>query len=210
MKALLFLLVATSPLLLDAGSALGDDGPQERRYRLGATLYAFAVPEQPDFLVVVAPVDIRWFHLEGRYNYESLHTGALFVGLTGRTGDRLRLEATAMLGGLMGDIDGVAPALRCVLTVWRIDVSAEAEYVIDFADASASFFYSWSELGISPLPWLRMGVVGQRTRILNNGLDIQRGLFVGATLLRAINITFYELNLGWIAPTYVGALGVNF
>jgi len=60
------------------------------------------VPNQPDFVMVVVPADIRWFHLEGRYNYESLRTGSLFVGVNAGTGDKLRLDVTGMFGGVFG------------------------------------------------------------------------------------------------------------
>ncbi len=42
-----------------------------------------------------------------------------------------------------------------------------------------SFFYSWSELSVSPVDWFRFGLVGQRTRAYQTDVDIQRGLLVG-------------------------------
>jgi hypothetical protein len=196
--------------LLSSGAALAADGSAEGRSRVAATLYGYSVPDEPDFLMLVAPADIRWLHIEARYNYEDLRTGSFFVGTTGRSGDRVKLEGTAMVGGVFGTVDGVAPALRFTLLVWKIDFFIEAEYVIDLRDTGASFFYSWSELGVSPLPRLRLGLIGQRTRVIANDLEFQRGVFVGVNPIAAITLTAYVLNLGWISPTYVGAFGVAF
>ena len=180
------------------------------KWGAGATAYGYVVPDQPDFVMVVAPVDFRRLHLEGRYNYEGLHTGSVFVGLNAGTGDKLRLDATGMLGGVFGDLDGVAPAFRITLTWWKLDFSTESEYVIDVHDASASFFYNWSELGISPLRWLRLGTVVQRTRVVQTGLDLQRGLLAGVTLFEKMSLTFYELNLGWTTPTFIFSIGASY
>jgi hypothetical protein len=179
-------------------------------WEIGATAYGYAVPDQPDFVMVVVPADVRWFHVEGRYNYESLRTGSLFVGLNAGAGDKLRLDVTGMLGGVFGDLDGVAPGLRVTLTWWKLDFSSEDEYVVDVHDVNASFFYNWSELGISPLRWLRLGTVVQRTRVIHTGLDLQRGLLAGVTLFQKVSLTFYELNLGWVTPTYILALGASY
>ena len=210
MKSFLTVLGLLVAGLLSSGAAVADDGPAERRTRLAATLYGYSVPDEPDFLMLVAPADIRWLHIEARYNYEDLRTGSVFVGTTGRSGDRVKLEGTAMVGGVFGAVDGVAPALRFTLLVWKIDFFIEAEYVIDLRATDASFFYAWSELGISPLPRLRVGLVGQRTRVVHNDLEFQRGVFVGVTPIDAVTLTAYVLNLGWISPTYIGAFGVAF
>ena len=181
-----------------------------KKWEVGATAYGYAVPDHRDFVMVVAPVDVRWFHVEGRYNYEGLHTGSIFLGLNAGAGDKLRLDVTGMLGGVFGDLGGVAPAFRFTLSWWKIDLSSEDEYVIDVHDLGASFFYSWTELGLSPLRWLRLGAVGQRTRVIQTGLDIQRGVFVGVTLFQTVTLTCYELNLGWATPTYIAAIGASY
>ena len=176
----------------------------------GATVYGYSVPDQKDFVMVVAPVDAGWVHLEGRYNYEGLHTGSVFLGLNAGAGDKLRFDLTAMVGSIFGDTAGVAPALRLTLTWWKLDLTTENEYVVNVRDPAASFFYSWSELGLSPLPWLRVGAVAQRTRVVESDLDIQRGVFAGVTLFQTVDLTFYELNLGWVAPTYIAAIGASY
>jgi hypothetical protein len=120
------------------------------------------------------------------------------------------LEGTAMLGGVFGGVVALAPAVRVAAAAWKLDLFAEAEVVVDLRDARSSFFYSWSELGLSPLRWLRVGLVGQRTRVLHNDLVLQGGAFAGVTLFDKVSLALYELNLGWAAPTFVAAAGVGF
>ena len=48
-------------------------------------------------------------HLEGRYNYEAFETGSAWVGWNFGVGEKLRLDATLMAGGVFGDTRGVAP-----------------------------------------------------------------------------------------------------
>ena len=179
-------------------------------WEIGATAYGYSVPDQRDFVMLVAPADIQWFHLEGRYNYEGLDTGSMFLGLNAGAGDQLRLDATAMVGAVFGDFAGIAPGLRVTLSWSKLDLSTENELVVDLSDPGASFFYSWSELGLSPWPWLRVGAVAQRTRVARSELEIQRGLFASVTLFQTVTLAFYELNLGWATPTYIAAIGASY
>jgi hypothetical protein len=206
MRAVLAELVAAGLVLSLARTARAYD---PETWHVGATAYGYAVPDQQDFVLVVASLDLRRFHLEGRYNYEGFRTGSVFLGLNAGLGDKLRLDVTGMLGAVVGELDGVAPALRITLSWWKLDLSTENEYVLDVHDRSDDFFYSWSELGFSPLHWLRVGAVAQRTQIIDSPLEIQRGLLAGVTVFRAIDVTFYELNLGWVTPTYILAVGAS-
>src|SRR5688572_16559039 len=144
-----------------------------------AVVYGYVVPEQDNFAIVDAMVDAGRLHIEGRYNYEGLRTGSIFVGANASAGDKLTIAGTAMLGAVFGDIDGIAPGFRITLTWWKLDLMTEDEVVIDPRDPNGTFFYSWSELGFSPLSWLRVGIVGQRLREMASSLDFQRGLFAG-------------------------------
>ena len=44
-----------------------------------------------------------WLHLEARYNYEGIGTGSAWVGWNFGFGEKLRLDATLMAGGIFGD-----------------------------------------------------------------------------------------------------------
>ena len=83
------------------------------------------------------------------------------------------------------------PGYRFALEYKRFDISSEGEYLFDEDDSDGNYFYSWTEAGYSPLDWLRVGVVGQRTRIFDrDARDIDRGLFVTVTV-RNIAVTAY-------------------
>jgi hypothetical protein len=64
----------------------------------------------------------------------------------------------------------------------KVDFYTEAEYMHDLDVEEDSFTYAWSELGVTPLPWLRFGIVGQRSRAYESDREIQRGGFVQFTL----------------------------
>ncbi len=137
----------------------------------------YAMRDQPDFGVGVASLDRGPLHLEARYNYEARDSGSAFVGWKFAGGDTVSYEVTPIIGGLFGAARGVVPGLE-VSVGWRtFDVYVEAEYVRDLDDSSASYYYAWSELGWKPVDWLRVGLVGQRTRTIDNGRDLQRGIF---------------------------------
>ena len=198
--------------LLVASLATGQaaaEGGDERPWTIGATAYAYFVPDEPDFVMAVVPADVRLLHVEARYNYEAVRSGAAFVGLNLRGGRELRIAFTPMFGGVAGDLDGLVPALRLTLAWWKLDLSSESEIVVSFGDSASSFFYNWSELGVSPVPWLRVGAALQRMHVVQTPLAIQRGLFVSGTF-RFVTLALYEFNLGWTTPTWVLATSVAF
>ena len=191
------------------GAAVADEGTAERPWSVGASTYAYFVPDAPDFIMAFVPVDIRLLHLEGRYNYEAPHSGSAFIGANIRVGEKVRLALTPMFGGVAGELDGVIPALRLTLRWWKLELTSESEYVFDLDASESSFFYNWSELGIYPLAWLRTGVVIQRSLVFQNDLAIQRGLFASGSY-RFVTLTLYELNLLWTTATWVLAMAVSF
>jgi hypothetical protein len=191
-----------------AAEAADDAAPPPPTWHFAATAYGYVIPGQPDFVMATLPVDVRWFHIEGRYNYEALHTGSAFLGVTGRWGDSFKLGLTTMIGGTYGDLRAVVPATRLTLSWWKLDLFSETETILDLGGKTSTFFYDWTELGVSPVGWLRVGGAIQRSLVFQTSLDVQRGLFAGVGL-GVLNLTFYEFNLGWISPTFVIALGVT-
>jgi hypothetical protein len=192
-----------------ADGAARADETEKRPWKATVNAYLYVVPDQDNFVMLTAPVDIRWFHVEARYNYEALRSGSAFAGIKAGWGDDLKLNVTPMIGVVFGALDGLVPALRWTLTWWKLDLYSESEVVVDFDDAGDSFFYDWSELGFTPLDWLRFGAAIQRTRVVMTSLDFQRGLFVAGTI-RFVTVSLYEFNLGWATPTWVGAVSATF
>jgi hypothetical protein len=110
-------------------------------------------------------------------DYEALDAGSMFAGWKFSGGDKLTYDVTPILGGLFGAKQGIAPGLEASVVYGITDFYTEAEHVYDTGVKEDSFTYAWSELGFSPLEWLRFGLVGQRTRLYSSSRDIQQGGF---------------------------------
>jgi hypothetical protein len=169
----------------------------------------YVLPDQDGYVSPTFAADRDWLHLEARYNYENLRTGSLWVGYNFSTGKKLVLSVTPMIGGVFGRTTGVAPGCEASLSYKKIELSISNEYVIDTGDKSGNFYYSWPQLTYSPLDWLRLGLVAQRTKAYHDRLDTQRGFFVGISHKR-IEFTTYIFNVGWTDPTAVLEVGFSF
>ena len=135
-------------------------------------------PDDDSFVSTIVRADRDWLHLEGRWNYEALHTGSVFGGYNFEWGKELQLAATPMAGVVFGDVDGVAPAVL-VDAKWKwLELYDESEYVVATSDHADSFFYSWNELTLAPLEWLKFGLVAQRTQAYDTRLALDRGLLL--------------------------------
>ena len=144
---------------------------------LTATGYYYAMRDQPDFGVGVAALNHGALHLEARYNYEARDAGSAFVGWNFSGGEAVTWSVTPIAGALFGAARGFVPGVEASLGWGPLDAYVEAEYVRDLDDASASYWYAWSELGWKPVEWLRVGLAGQRTRTVDTDRELQRGAF---------------------------------
>jgi len=183
--------------------------PDASSWEFGASLFAYFVPQDRDYVSPVVIADHGGLHLEGRYNYEGIRTGSIFVGWNLETGEKLKLAATPIIGGVFGDTRGLAPGLELTLSWKSFELYSESEYVIDFDDSSENFFYTWAQLGYSPTDWLTVGLASQRTRAYHTDLDVQRGLFVGFSH-KSVRLDVYVFNFGWESPTVVSSISVAF
>jgi len=169
----------------------------------------YVVPDESNYVSPYFRADRNWLHLEARYNYEDQETGSAWIGYNLSAGKNVVFDFTPMIGGVFGRTEGVAPGFLMSLTYKKLDLSTENEYVFNTEDSTENFFYTWSEIGYSPFSWLRVGLVGQRTRAYETPLDVQRGLFAGVSY-RRLNFTTYVFNLGWTDPTTVFAASFDF
>jgi hypothetical protein len=180
----------------------------EKGWSFYASAYTYVVPDSREYVQPTFTADRGWLHLEGRYNYEGLDTGSVWIGYNLSVGDKVSFEITPMLGGVFGDTTGIAPGYKGSLSWWKLELSSEGEYLFDTRHSSDSFFYTWSELSLSPVDWFRVGGVVQRTKLYRTDLDIQRGFLVGFSFKR-VDLTTYVFNPG-DEPTFVFAVGVSF
>jgi hypothetical protein len=178
-------------------------------WSLSASAYGYLIPNSRDYINPNFSADRGWLHLEARYNYEALETGSLWVGYNFSTGENLVFDITPQIGGVFGNLTGIAPGWNLSLSYKQFSLSSQNEYVFDAGDSSGNFFYTWSELTYSPLQWLRAGLAVQRTKAYKSDLDIQRGFLVGVTYKR-VDLSTYVFNLGWTDPTIVLAVSLKF
>jgi hypothetical protein len=182
--------------------------PSER-WSFSASAYTYFVPDDREYVQPTLTADRGWLHLEARYNYEALDTTSLWIGYNLSGGDKLAWEVTPMLGGAFGDADGVLPGYKGSLSWWKLELYSEGEWFIDVHDASDSFYYSWSELSLYPVDWLRFGLVAQRTRLYDTDREVARGLLAGVSL-NHFDVTGYVFDPDDSKPVYVLAVAVNF
>jgi hypothetical protein len=169
----------------------------------------YALPHESDFVQPTLRADRGRLHLEARYNYEDRDSASFFAGANFEWGEKVAFTLTPMLGGLVGQTDGIVPGFEASLSAWRLEAYAEAEYVFDLHDGSSHFFYMWSELSVWPTEWLRAGIVTQRTRVYQTERDIQRGLLVGFSY-KKLDGAVYFFNPGSDDHFTVVSLGVSF
>src|SRR5262249_37661051 len=85
-------------------------------WAFSASLYGYIIPESRDYVNPNLTADHGWLHLEARYNYEALDTASLWVGYNLSVGEKLVFEITPMLGGVFGDLTGIAPGYNLSLS----------------------------------------------------------------------------------------------
>jgi len=181
----------------------------EKAWSFSISASTYIVPDDQEYVQPTFTADRGWLHLETRYNYENLETGSVWVGYNFGGGKKLEWEFTPMLGGVFGNTTGIAPGYKLSLTYWKFELSSEVEFVFDTGNSEGNFFYTWSELSVSPVDWFRFGLVGQRTRAYQTDVDIQRGLLVGFSF-KKMDFTTYVFNLDQGKPTWVFSVGVSF
>lgn len=182
---------------------------KENKWSFSASAYAYIVPDGPEYVQPTLTADHNWLHLEARYNYEALKTGSAWLGRNFSGGEKLTWELTPMLGGVFGNMTGIAPGYKGSLSWWKLQFYSEGEFAIDVGDSSESFFYNWSELTLSPWDWFRFGLVTQRLRVYRTDRDVQRGVLAGVSL-KHLDFTTYVLNPDERKPTVVVAVSYHF
>jgi hypothetical protein len=169
----------------------------------------YMVPEGKNYVSPTFTADRDRLHLEARYNYEAQRTGSLWIGYNYSVGKKLQLDATPMIGGVFGDVNGIAPGLEVTLTYKKLQFYSANEYIFDTDTKSGNFFYTWTQLSYSPVKWFTFGYVTQRTRAFQTPLDIQSGPLIGF-IYKRMTFTTQIFNIGQTDPTTVFSLGCAF
>ena len=178
---------------------------EETRWSGSVSVYTYLLPDERNYAQPTVSLDRDWLHLEGRLNYEALSTGSAWAGYNFSVGDTLTFEISPMVGAVFGDTTGVGLGYKGSLAWRSVDLSSETEFVFDAGTSADNFLYTWSEIGWTPVSWLRTGLAVQRTKVYQTEFDIQRGVFA-AVSLRRVDISAYVFNPD-SSPTVV--LGVS-
>ncbi len=208
--AALAAVMAATALASEAEPAAGNTGqPSQPLWEFAVTAYPTVVRGGENYTSAIATADRGPLHFEARYNYESIGARSAFVGWTFSGGESVTWELTPLLGGAWGTTRAFVPGLEATLTWGALDLYVEAEYVV-YGNAHAdNYIYAWSELGVRPVEWLRVGVAGQRTRIYGGERNFQRGPFAQVTW-GPVTIGGYWFNPGSNDQVFVGMVGAAF
>lgn len=148
-------------------------------------------------------------HLEGRYNYESLHTASFFVGWNFAFGDAVTFGFTPLAGCMVGDAGGPVLGLELSIAWGPLSLSSEGEWVFDVQNGTGGFAYVWSELDVSPWEWFRAGMALQRTRVFHTPREVIVGPLVGVAVWK-MSVTAYWFQPGGSAQSFVVSAAVSF
>jgi hypothetical protein len=181
---LLFLLSAgiTFSQQLPADTLMAKHDTASHNWSFEAEAYYYILPGEKNTTTLMGYADYKSFHSEVRYNYEDLQTLSAFGGYRFNTGHKFTVGVTPILGFAVGNTDGIIPGLLLDLMWHKFDFYSESEYVMNFEGKENNYFYTWSELGITPFDNFRTGISANRTRLFKSALDFQRGIFAEYTL----------------------------
>jgi hypothetical protein len=154
---------------------------------------------QADYVQPTVTVDHGALHFEARYDYEAMRTGSVWAGWNLAWGDSLKFTLTPMVGGVFGDVNGLAAGAEWDLSWGPLELDSQLELVFDLSRWSGSDFYTWTEMSLWALDWARAGIALQRTRAIDTSRVIQWGPLVG--------LTVWKLSGGvyWFNPGQAGA-----
>ncbi len=186
-------------------AAAGEANPWD----FNLSVSGYIVPDGQSYASPVLTADHDTLHLEARYNYEGQRTGSLWLGHNFSVGKKVTLDATPMIGGVFGNLNGIAPGLEVTVTYKKLEFYSANEYIFDTDTKDGNFFYTWTQLTYSPVKWFTAGYVVQRTRAYDTPLDIQRGPLIGFNF-RKFTFTTQVFNMGEADPTTVFSLGYSF
>jgi len=180
---------------------------QEKAWEFSATGYWNAPKGADDFASGIFTADRDPWHLEARANYEAVHAQSAFIGYSFSWGKEVTLDLRPIVGGVTGTARGPIAGLEASIAGGPFDYYIEAEHVDD--RVGGSYNYAWTELGWRPAEWLRVGLVGQHTRVYGGDRETQRGGLVQLTQGK-FTLSAYWFNPGSSDQVVIGALGVSF
>jgi hypothetical protein len=161
---------------VDSANAIDD-----AQWSFDASGYYYFVHDN-NTLMLTGSADHKSLHLETRYNYEDENSISVFAGWTFQGGKKIQFDIKPMVGIFASKTRGFVPALETSISYKCFDLYIESECVFDMKrnntkENDNNYFYTWQELAITPVEWLRTGIAGQATYLFRQEKDIQKGIF---------------------------------
>lgn len=203
-----FLIYISVAIEINCAFAQEESAAAHPVWEFNAAASFFFIPD--DFFVLpIFTADKNKLHLEARYNYEDKETFSAWVGYNFSGGNNFEYAITPMIGGVVGLSNGMAPGIKITLGFKGFELYSEAEQYFDLETSANHFFYMWSDITYSPNDWLWFGLSGQRTRVYQTDLDIQRGLLLGLGH-KGWELTAYFYNIASDDPFLMISLAKTF
>jgi len=171
--------VLAAPPWTGAAQEVAASPAEALEWAWGPSVLFYVLRDEPSFVQPTLTVDRGFLHLEGRYNYEARDTGSAWIGWNFSFGDDWNFGFTPMIGGVFGQMNGVAAGVTFTLDWGPVSLWSQGEYVFDLVDSSQSYAYVWSEFSVTGPDWLRVGVVLQRSRAFRTTTEFQGGPLFG-------------------------------
>lgn len=196
---IIFILFYTPLVFAESG-----DAPANEEIEFSSNIAYYFLPDEDN--LINPTISLLWndLYIEARYNYESRDTGSVWLGYPIAFGQTIDIEFTPMVGGIFGEIDGVAPGFELDATWKQLNYYIEAEYIFDSESREGNFFYAWSEFTYSLVEHLRFGVAASRTRVYSSSVDVNRGP-IAVFETQDISFSVAVLNLDSKAITMLSA-----
>lgn len=87
---------------------------------------------------------LKDYYFEARYNYEDLQTFSLYFGKSFYAGKKAAIEFTPMVGGVVGNLNGISPGFNFTLDYLRFTTGSQTQYTFDLKVPGNSFFWDWT------------------------------------------------------------------
>lgn len=122
------------------------------------------------------------WYLEGRYNYEEVRTGSVYIGKTFEHEAAFSYEITPMIGVVGGLINGGAIAENGTARFKKILLSLQSQYTFSIENCNKNFVYAWVDLSYDLFKGLSLGLSMQQTNLYQTKGRSERGFFLKAEL----------------------------
>jgi len=147
----------------------------------------------------------NWYG-EARYNFDELNTFSLYGGKRFSGRGNLSWEATPLIGGLIGQMNGGSVGVNFGLDYRKLFFTSQSQYSFSVDNNADRFFYNWLEFGYNATSWMYAGFAMQQTNIYKSLGKLEPGCMVGFSI-KKWTIPLYAFNTGEGERYFV--LGLN-